>query len=99
MIEPLGTSENEPLKDRIIKLDELDPAVRDLIGPCEVTGERTIVSRDQKPIAIILSWDEYLAMSETIALAASDRLRSDLAAADEELSRNALMLPEDLFVE
>jgi len=48
---------------------------------------------------ILLSHDEYLAMKETLAIAADDGLRATIEAAEEELRAAKLLLPEDLFVE
>jgi len=71
--------------------------VRQLVAECEVSGKRTLFERDGKPVAILVSYDEYLALRETIDIANNPELRRQIDAAEDELKRNALMLPEDLF--
>jgi len=71
--------------------------VRQLVAECEVSGKRTRFERDGKPVAILVSFDEYLALRETIDISNNAELRKQIDSAEEELKRNALMLPEDLF--
>jgi len=73
--------------------------VRQLVGECEVTGKRTIFERNGRAVAILVSHDEYLALRETIDIANNAELRRQIEVAEDEVKRNALMLPEDLFVE
>ena len=54
-------------------------------------------SRDGRPVAILLSHDEYLALRETIDIANNADLRRQIETAEEEVKRGAMMLPEDLF--
>ena len=76
---------------------DLLPELRALVGESEVTGGRTIFTRDERPVAILIAYDEYLALRETIDVAKDDTLRAMLAAAEDEIRRNAMILPEDLF--
>ena len=85
--------------EKRLELLELTPDVRQLVAECEVSGKRTLFERDGKAVAILVSYDEYLALRETIDIANNPELRRQIDAAEEELKRNALMLPEDLFVE
>jgi len=71
--------------------------VRQLVGECEISGKRTVFSRDGRPVAILLSHDEYLALRETIDIANNADLRRQIETAEEEVKRGAMMLPEDLF--
>lgn len=73
--------------------------VRELVSECELTGRRTLFERDGRPVAILTSYDEYLAMRETIEIASDPDLRAMLDATEDEIRRNALLLPEDLFGE
>ena len=73
--------------------------MRELVSECELTGRRTLFQRDGRPVAILVSFDEYLALRETIEVASDEYLRSRIECADEELRHNRLMLPEDLFGE
>jgi len=50
-------------------------------------------------VAILVSYDEYLALRETIEIGNDADLRARIDAAEDEVRRNALILPEDLFVE
>ena len=56
--------------------------LRSIVGECELTGRRTIFARDDKPVAILLSYDEYLALRETIAISADAALRARIRAAE-----------------
>ncbi|MGZ7030943.1 MAG: type II toxin-antitoxin system Phd/YefM family antitoxin [Thermoanaerobaculia bacterium] len=71
--------------------------LRAIVGECELTGRRTIFERNDRPVAVLLSYDEYLALRETIAIGADDALRARIDAADEEVRRNKIMAMEDLL--
>jgi len=58
--------------------------VRDLIRESEVRGTHTVFERNGRAVAILVSHDEYLAMSETLAIANDSLLFARLAEADEE---------------
>ena len=73
--------------------------MRELVRECELTGRRTLFQREGRPVVILVSFDEYLALRETIDIAADEYLRARIETADEELRRNKLLLPEDLFGE
>ena len=68
--------------------------VRALVGECELTGSRTTFERNGRAVAILVSHDEYLALRETIAIAADDALRALLDAAEDEARRGLIDLPE-----
>lgn len=83
--------------ERTLQIVELaTEELRSIVGECELTGRRTIFERAGKPAAILISYDEYLALRETIAIAADDALRARLAAAEEEVKRGAVAEFEDL---
>ncbi len=73
--------------------------MRQLVGECELTGKRTLFQRSARPVAILISYDEYLAMRETIDLANDPAMRGLIDAADGEIRRGAMLLAEDLLVE
>ena len=83
--------------EKRLELLELSPDVRQLVAEAEVSGKRTRFERDGKPVAILVSFDEYLALRETIDIGNNAELRKQIDSAEEELKRNALLLPEDLF--
>lgn len=68
------------------RIDVLDlpEAARDLIRECEVQGTRTQFERNGRPVAMLVSHDEYLALRETIEIANDPLLYARLAEADEE---------------
>ena len=83
--------------EKRLELLDLPPDVRQLVAECEVSGKRTRFERDGKPVAILVSFDEYLALRETIDIGNNAELRKQIDAAENELRQNALILPEDLF--
>jgi mRNA-degrading endonuclease RelE of RelBE toxin-antitoxin system len=68
------------------RLDLLDlpEYARDLIRECEAKGTRTVFERNGRPVAVLVSHDEYLALRETIDIANDALLFARLASADEE---------------
>jgi len=68
------------------RLDVLDLSeeARDLIRECEAKGTQTLFERNGRPVAVLVSYDEYLALRETIEIANDSLLFARLAAADEE---------------
>jgi len=85
--------------EKRLELLELSPDARQLVAECEVSGKRTRFERDGKAVAILVSYDEYLALRETIDISNSADLLRQIDDGEAEVKRNALMLPEDLFVE
>ncbi|MCU1349534.1 MAG: hypothetical protein JWO56_2564 [Acidobacteria bacterium] len=83
------------MEKRLAILD-LPEETRRLVGQCELTGDRTIFERNGRPAAILVSYDEYLALRETIDVSNDTALRADIDSADQALARNALLLPEEL---
>jgi antitoxin YefM len=68
------------------KIDILDLSedARDLIRECEARGERTVFERSGKPVAVLVSYDEYQALRETIDIANDSLLYAKIAEADDE---------------
>jgi mRNA-degrading endonuclease RelE of RelBE toxin-antitoxin system len=68
------------------KIDVLDlpESARDLIRECEAQGARTQFERNGRPVAVLVAYDEYLALRETIEIANDALLFAKLAEADEE---------------
>ena len=83
--------------EKRLELLDLPPDVRQLVAECEVSGKRTIFARDGRPVAILISHDEYLALRETIDISNNADLRRQIETAEDEVKRGAMMLPEDLF--
>jgi PHD/YefM family antitoxin component YafN of YafNO toxin-antitoxin module len=76
---------------------DLPEDVRRLVGECELTGKRTLFSRNGRAIAVLLSHDEYLALRETLEISRDATLRERITVAEEEMKRNALLVVEDLL--
>jgi mRNA-degrading endonuclease RelE of RelBE toxin-antitoxin system len=68
------------------RLDVYDLAedVRDLIRECAAKGTRTLFERNGRPVAVLVSHDEYTALRETIEIANDSLLFAKIAEADEE---------------
>jgi len=82
--------------EKNLEILELPPAMRELVGECELTGRRTHFIRNGRAVATLVSHDEYLALRETVEIANDVPLRAQIAAAEEELERGALVPGEDL---
>ena len=67
-----------------IDLLDLPEETRDLVRESEVRGERTFFERNGRPVAVLLSHDEYMAMRETLDIANDPMLYARLIAADDE---------------
>ena len=82
--------------DRRLELLDLADEARELVRDCEITGKRTVFTRNGRDVAILVSHDEYLALRETIEIGGDEALRSQLAAGEAEVTRGAMLLVEDL---
>lgn len=87
------------MSDQSIDLLTLEPEAMELLRECEVSGKRTVFLRANRPVAILISYDEYTALRETVELAGSERHGAIIAAADEEIRRGAVLAAEDVVVE
>jgi PHD/YefM family antitoxin component YafN of YafNO toxin-antitoxin module/mRNA-degrading endonuclease RelE of RelBE toxin-antitoxin system len=68
------------------RIDVLDlpEESRDLIRECEARGERTVFERSGRPVAVLLSHDEYMAMRETLDIANDSLLFAKISEADDQ---------------
>lgn len=85
--------------EKRLEILDLPDEVRALAGECELTGKRTLFLRNGRPVAILTSYDEYLALRETVDLGNDAALRGLIETADEQVRRGAMLLAEDLLVE
>lgn len=67
-----------------IDLLDLHEDARELVRECEARGARTVFERDGRPVAMLVSYDEYLALRETIEIANDADLGAALNAASED---------------
>lgn len=82
--------------ERRVEILDLAGEARELVRDCEITGQRTIFTRNGREAAILISHDEYLALRETIDIAGDAALREQIAAGEKEVERGAMLLVEDL---
>ena len=82
--------------DRSVDLLDLAPELRELVTACEIAGQRSVFTRNGRPVAILVSYDEHLALRETIEIANNPVLRAQIQESEEQLARGAMLLPEDL---
>jgi mRNA-degrading endonuclease RelE of RelBE toxin-antitoxin system len=69
---------------RTIEILDLPEDTRDLVRETEVQGARTLFQREGRPVAMLVSYDEYLALRETIEIANDADLGTAINAATEE---------------
>jgi PHD/YefM family antitoxin component YafN of YafNO toxin-antitoxin module len=75
---------------------DLPEDFRTIVHECELTGRQTVFERNERPVAILTSYDEYLALRETIAIANDARLRAMMKLADDQAQRGEIDLFENL---
>lgn len=63
---------------------DLSDETRDLVRECGVMGTPTLFERNGRPVAVLVSYDEYLALRETIDIANDSLFFARLAEADQE---------------
>ena len=81
--------------EKRIDILDLPPEVRALVGEVELTGKRTLFLRNGRPVVALVSYDEWMALKETIEISNDETLRAQLAEAE----RGEMMLVEDLIEE
>ena len=67
-----------------IEILDLDENAREMIRECEARGARTVFERDGRAVAVLVSYDEYMALRETIDIANDSLLFARLAEADQQ---------------
>ena len=83
--------------ERRVEILDLTGDARELVRDCEITGQRTIFTRNGREVAMLVSHDEYLALRETIDIADDAPLRAALDEAEAEVERGAMVAVEDLL--
>lgn len=87
------------MPDRIVDLYDLDASARELLSESEITGRRIRITRDGREIAMIITADEYVALTETISILGDATILAHIAEAKQEAAQAKLLEAEDLFVE
>lgn len=80
-----------------VDLLDLPEESRDLIRSCEARGTRTVFERNGRPVAVLVSWDEYMALHETISIANEPLLYAKIETAEEQGRTGRVLLIEDLL--
>lgn len=75
---------------KIVDVFDLSDDARELVRECEAKGARTVFERNGRPVATLVSYDEYLALRETIEIANDPDLAAMLNAAEEDVQRGEL---------
>ncbi|HEX7151135.1 MAG TPA: type II toxin-antitoxin system Phd/YefM family antitoxin [Thermoanaerobaculia bacterium] len=84
------------MRERRTEILDLPPDARELVLECELTGKRTIFERHGRPVVMLVSYDEYFALRETIELANDANVTARLNRAEEEVRAGAVLEVEDL---
>ncbi|HWW60918.1 MAG TPA: hypothetical protein VN181_06070 [Thermoanaerobaculia bacterium] len=66
---------------------DLPPDARELVAECELTGKRTIFTRSGRAVVALVSYDEYLALRETVEIANDPLFVATVNTAEEEAQR------------
>lgn len=72
---------------------DLPDGARELVAECEISGKQILFQRDGRSVAILVSYDEYIALKETIALAGDAKLREKLTVAETEVAKGEIDEP------
>ncbi len=82
--------------EKRLELLDLSTDAREIVAECELSGRRTTFVRDGRAIAVLISYDEYMALRETLDLANDEVLRARIARADGEIAKGAALELIDL---
>ncbi len=82
--------------DKDLEILDLPEDVRALIAECEVTGKRTLFSRNGRAVAVLVSNDEYVALRETVEILRDGEFLAKITNAEEQVKRGAMLMMEDL---
>ena len=84
------------MDEKRIEIPDADPTLREAIAECEVAGRRTFFTRAGRNVAVLVSWDEYLSLRETVDIASNPEEIAAIGRAEDEVRRGAMLLAEDL---
>lgn len=79
-----------------IDIDHVGEPLRSALLECEVTGNRAVIRRGTRPIAVLASWDEYLALVDTAALMAEEGRIARIREAERDLQTGNVVADERL---
>ncbi|MGH9456636.1 MAG: hypothetical protein ACRD2J_03235 [Thermoanaerobaculia bacterium] len=75
----MSNNTQQPLR---LELADQPEDVREAVLECEVRGRRTLFTRSGRPVALLMSWDEYLALTETVSLGGRPELLERIRAGE-----------------
>lgn len=85
-----------PMPDRFVDVLDLGDDFRAAVSECEISGSRTTFHRNLRPVAVLVSHDEYVALRETVSLVGDEPLGEAIQASDAEFERGAMLLLDEL---
>jgi PHD/YefM family antitoxin component YafN of YafNO toxin-antitoxin module len=74
----------------ILEADSIGQPVRAAVLATEVMGRRTAITRQARPIAVLISWDEFISLRETVELESDEGTVAAIRAGEAELVRKEL---------
>lgn len=81
---------------RTIDLDDATVTLSQLVAAIAETGDHVEILRDDRPIAIIVSAQDWQALHETIAVLSDEQLVIDIRAAEEDIRAGRTCRADDL---
>ena len=84
------------MDDVVVSLAGLSDELRDFVAACEVSGQKTLLQRNDRNVALLISWDEYMSLSETVSINADPNLLEAIDDAEAEVDRGAIIPMRDL---
>lgn len=84
------------MPNRLTEVLDLVDEFRAAVSECEITGARTTFVRGLRPVAVLVSHDEYAALRETVSIVGDAAVREAIETADAELALGAMLLLDEL---
>jgi PHD/YefM family antitoxin component YafN of YafNO toxin-antitoxin module len=84
------------MDDVVLNLADLSDELREFVAACEVSGQRTILTRNDQNVALLISWDEFMSLQETVSISADTQLLQTITAAEGEVERGEVVPMSDL---
>lgn len=84
------------MTDRTLDAGDLEAPFHDLVMETEVTGRRALFLRNGRGVAILASYDEWIAMKDTIDVLGDPALLRDIESAETQLRNGEQCSLEEL---
>lgn len=82
-----------------IDVTDLPDTTREIVRECQITGRRTAFTHNGANVAVLVTWDEYLALRETIDISRDETLRGRIETAGRAIRGNDMLLIDDLIAD